>query len=222
MARVARLVLAGIPHHIIQRGNRRQRTFFKETDHLLYLTLMSKYCAYFQTDVWAYCLMPNHVHLIAVPGATDNLRLAIGEAHQHYTRVINHRQRWKGHLWQDRFRSYPMDIRHMLTAVKYIELNPVNAGMCSKPEDYPWSSARAHLSGKDDRLVKVKPLLDLACDWKDFLDSLPNKEETKVLQAHERSGLPLGSMEFIKRTELMTGRILVPGKRGPKSKSPMD
>lgn len=109
MARIARVVAPGLPHHITQRGNRRQQTFFEDADYQLYLELMAEWCVRCGVAIWAYCLMPNHVHLVAVPQDPEGLRRAIGEAHRRYTRHVNFRQQWRGHLWQDRFASFPLD-----------------------------------------------------------------------------------------------------------------
>ena len=130
MARLARVVVSGVPHHITQRGNRRQATFFNEADYAAYLELMSEWCWRCGVAVWAYCLMPNHVHLIVVPESEDGLRRGIGEAHRRYSRRINFREGWRGHLWQGRFASFPMDERHLMLAVRYVELNPVRAKLC--------------------------------------------------------------------------------------------
>ena len=107
MARLARIVVPGLPHHVTQRGNRRQQVFFDDGDYRAYRGLLAEYCAKAETQVWAYCLMPNHVHLILVPSHPDGLRAALGEAHRRYSRRINRRQDWQGHLWQERFRSFP-------------------------------------------------------------------------------------------------------------------
>ncbi len=168
MVRLARLVIAGLPHHITQRGNRRQQTFFNDGDYAAYLELMADWCREEGVAIWSYCLMPNHVHLIAVPAVEVGLRRAIGEAHRRYTRRINFREKWRGYLWQGRFASFVMDEPHLLAAVRYVELNPVRAGLVADAEDWPWSSARAHLSGRDNRLVKVTPLLAMVGDWKAF------------------------------------------------------
>ncbi|MBU1168707.1 MAG: transposase [Proteobacteria bacterium] len=146
-------------HHITQRGNRRQQTFFNDEDYLAYIEMMSEWCMRYHVSVWAYCLMPNHVHLILVPETKDGLNLAVGEAHRRYTRRINFREGWRGHLWQGRFSSFIMDERYLLACTKYVELNPVRAGLVKRPEDWPWSSARPHITGKDDILVNIKPLL---------------------------------------------------------------
>ena len=121
---------------------------------------MAEWCRKWQVEIWAWCLMPNHVHLIAVPKNEEGLARAIGEAHRRYTRRINSREGWRGHLWQERFASFPMDENYLLVATRYVEMNPVRAGMVHAPEDYRWSSARAHLEGQDDQLVKVAPLLE--------------------------------------------------------------
>ncbi len=130
MARIARVVVHSYPHHVTQRGNRRQQTFFNNEDYESYLDLMSEWCGKYQVDIWAYCLMPNHIHLIAVPQTKEGSNLAVGEAHRRYTRRINFREGWHGHLWQGRFASFVMEEFHLLACVRYIELNPVRA--CQK------------------------------------------------------------------------------------------
>ena len=169
MARIARIIAPNYPHHITQRDNRRQTTFFCEDDYLVYIDLMAQWCLHYRVDIWSWCLMPNHVHLIAVPQTTEGLARAIGEAHRRYTRHINFRENWRGHLWQGRFASFPLDEQYLLATARYIERNPVAANLVERPEDYRWSSTRAHLEGKDDELVKVAPLLDLVPNWSNFL-----------------------------------------------------
>lgn len=157
MPRIARIVVPGEPHHVVQRGNRRLPTFFCDDDYCRYLELLRSWCENHSVEVWAYCLMTNHVHLILVPATESGLRLALGETHKRYTAHINRREGWTGHLWQGRFSSYAMDEGYLLAAARYIELNPVRAGMVQDPYAYKWSSARAHLTAKDDLVVKVAP-----------------------------------------------------------------
>lgn len=218
MARIARVIVPGCPHHITQRGNRRQTTFFCEDDYKTYIALMSEWSKKYNVEVWAYCLMPNHVHMIAVPESEEGLRASIGEAHRRYTRHINFREGWRGHLWQGRFASFPMDERYLLAAARYVELNPVRAMIEREPWEYPWSSARAHITGVDDGLVKVTPLLEMVKDWKEFLLSGLCEEELEELRRHERSGRPLGSEAFVKELETETGRILHKQRPGRKRK----
>ncbi len=144
MARLARVVAPGFAHHITQWGNRRQQTFFCDEDYLSYLKLMAEWCGAHKVKILAYCLMPNHVHLIAVPETSDGLRRAIGEVHRRYTRMVNFREGWRGHLWQGRFASFVLDESYLLTAARYVELNPVRAGLIGAPSRYRWSSAAAH------------------------------------------------------------------------------
>jgi putative transposase len=220
MVRIARVVAPGFPHHITQRGNRRQETFFNDADYQAYIELMSEWCCCLNVEVWAYCLMPNHIHLIAVPESEDGLRLAIGEAHRRYTRRINFREGWRGHLWQGRFASYVMDDNYLLACVRYIEMNPVRAGLVVKPEQWLWSSASAHISGYDDTLVKVIPLLEITGGkWKDFLHAPVREEEIIKMRRHEKTGRPLGSGSFVENLETMLGRILKPKKAGRRPKS---
>jgi putative transposase len=218
MSRIARVIVPGIPHHITQRGNRRQQTFFCDDDYRAYIGLMSEWCNKYRVEIWAWCIMPNHVHLIAVPETEDGLARAIGEAHRRYTRRINFREGWRGHLWQERFASYPMDEHHLLAAARYVEMNPVAAGLAIHPGDYAWSSARGHLTGQDDQVTKVAPLLSLVDSWNDFL-TLSTEDELKTLRKHERSGRPLGDPTFVGRLEESLARALSPQKRGPKQKS---
>ncbi len=215
MARIARVIAPGLPHHVTQRGNRRQQTFFYEDDYQAYLDLMAEWCRKCHVDIWAWCLMPNHVHLIAVPKREEGLARAIGEAHRRYTRRINFREGWRGHLWQERFASFPLDESYLLAATRYVEMNPVKAGLTEKPEEYLWSSARAHIDNTNDRLVNVAPLLELVGDWKKFL-IMPSEQESELLRKHERTGRPLGQESFVDSLETGLDRLLRPQKRGPK------
>jgi len=218
MPRLARVVAPGHPHHITQRGNRRQPTFFCQEDYQTYLYLMSEWCQSHQVSVWAYCLMPNHVHLIAVPATVDGLRRAIGEAHRRYTRRVNFRENWRGHLWQGRFASFILDEAYLLAAARYIELNPVRAGLAASPGDYPWSSAAAHLAGKDSRLVQTAPLLEMVPDWAGFLLQTSRDNLGPQLRRHERTGRPLGEGAFLAKLEKELSRRLARRKTGPKPK----
>ena len=183
MARVGRVVAVGHPHHVTQRGNRRQRVFFGVGDYRAYLALMAEWCGRCDNAVWAYCLMPNHVHLVVVPASEQGFRVGIGEAHRRYTRRINFRKGWRGHLWQGRFGSCVLDEPHLLAAVRYVEQNPVRGGLVERPEDWPWSSAAAHLAGTDDVLVQVDPMLELVksfvSDWRAYL-ACESPEETTI------------------------------------------
>ncbi|MCK5099936.1 MAG: transposase [Desulfobacteraceae bacterium] len=222
MARIARAVAPGIPHHVTQRGNRRQQTFFNDDDYQSYLELMSEWCMKFQVEIWAYCLMPNHIHLIVVPETKEGLNFAIGEAHRRYTRRINFREGWRGHLWQGRFSSFIMEENYLLACTRYIELNPVRAGLVKKPEDWKWSSAGPHMEGKDDILVRTKPLLELVNrSWENFLAFDIHKSEIELFRKHERTGRPLGVDSFIDKIELLLDRKLKPKKPGPKKKDNM-
>jgi len=168
-------------------------------------------------EIWAYCLMPNHVHLIAVPESESSLARGIGEAHRRYTRFINFKKGWKGYLWQGRFASFPMDEDYLLNSVRYVELNPVRAKLVKKAEGYRWSSARAHLNGEDDMVVKVKPMLDRVESWAELLAS-GDQAAFDDLRMHERTGRPLGQDSFVDRMSLLVGRTLGRKKPGPKRK----
>ncbi len=218
MARIARVVAAGVPHHVVQCGNRRQTVFFSPADYRAYLRLMATWCKQERVEVWAYCLMSNHVHLVAVPENEQGLARAIGEAHRRYTVRVNQRENWRGYLWQGRFSSYPLDEQYLLAAVRYIELNPVRARLVEQPWQYAWSSATAHVRKRDDVLVKVKPMLGRVADWREYLRTESGSTDAEILRRHLRSGRPLGSREFVESLEVKVGRVLAPRKRGPKSR----
>jgi len=220
MPRLARLVVPGVPHHVTQRGNRRQKTFFGEGDFALYAQLLREGCARAGTRIWAWCLMPNHVHLILVPAHEDGLRAAIGEAHRRYTRFVNEREGWRGHLWQERFASFPMDEKWLVACARYVELNPVRAGLAGRPEEWRWSSARAHLGIRPDALTETGPLLDRVGDWRALLDDGIEAAARDAIRASERSGRPLGDGRFVERLETALGRPLRPQPRGrPRSRA---
>ncbi len=217
MARLARVVGPDIPHHICQRGNRRQRVFFCDDDRRIYLELLGHYTRQHGVAIWAYCLMDNHVHLVAVPSHADNLARAIGETHRRYTRHVHFREGWRGYLWQGRFASHPMDERYLYAAVRYVERNPVRAGLVAHAEDYPWSSAPSHvshtkdplLSGEEVQLLNVK-------DWKTYLRDFEDEKELKQIRVSTRTGRPAGNNEFLDQLEKITGRLLQKKKPGPK------
>jgi putative transposase len=214
MPRGPRLVVPGIPHHVTQRGNRRQQTFFSDEDYRLYLKLLRYWSRQARTAVWAWCLMPNHVHLILVPAHADGLRAALGETHRRYTWAVNRREGWRGHLWQSRFSSFPMDEAHLNACVRYVELNPVRAGLVARPEQWPWSSARAHLGLADDRLTDVAPMHQRVEDWRGLLDAGMDEGERDAIRAAERSGYALGSSAFREQLATALGRPVAPRPRG--------
>jgi putative transposase len=216
MARIARVVIPGYPHHIIQRGNRRQQVFFSEGDRALYLKLLKREADRHGLCVLAYCLMRNHVHLVAVPAREDSFAKALAEAHRKYTCVINIRENWKGYLWQGRFISYPLDETHCYAAIRYIERNPVRAGIVTRAEEYPWSSARAHIMKVPDPLLSDDAIQIGISNWSNFLGQKDNDEDIQRFIDHEQTGRPLGSEDFVKRLEQLTGRILTPMRRGRK------
>jgi putative transposase len=215
MARLARVVVPGLAHHVTQRGNRREAIFFENGDHEVYLDLLAEQTAKAEVAVWAYCLMPNHVHLVLKPTRADDLGRAVGEAHRRYTNFINARGRWTGHLFQSRFASVVLDDIHLIRAVRYVSLNPVRARLVSRPEDWKWSSVRAHLSGSDDGLVTVRPVLDRIPHLKQLLE-VDMEDDFSDLRRAEATGRPLGADEFVSGLERLLGRKIArraPGRK---------
>ena len=216
MPRIPRLVVPDYPHHVTQRGNRRQKTFFHTRDYEAYLEFIAAALPKAECEVWAYCLMPNHVHFVIVPHHENSLALLFKEAHRRYTRRINFRESWRGHLWQERFHSFVMDETHLNATVRYVELNPVAAGLCEQPQDWRWSSVHAHLDGIDDELVSVRPMLEKFPNWADYLGGFQSTEMLRKVRKHTRTGRPLGSVNFIETLESLTGRSLKPLRPGRK------
>ena len=163
-------------------------------------------------------MMANHVYLVVVFETEDALRKGIGEAHRRYTRRANFREGWRGHLWQGRFSSFPLDENYLLGVGRYVERNPVWAGIVEKAGEYPWSSASAHLPGRDDFPVEVSPLLQIVGNCKEFLLDGDVEKEIKEIRRHERSGRPLGTDGFVIGLEKALGRTLRYQESGPKGK----
>jgi putative transposase len=194
------------------------RVFFSHADYRAYKGLLTSMCLRYRLDIWAFCLMPNHVHLIGVPATQDGLARPIGEAHRRYALSINRRQGWVGHLWQERFSSFAMDEAHSVAAIRYILLNPVRAGLADHAIDWPHSSARAHVDRRTDGLVRVSPAAELVTDWDAFLTNDGHAAELETLRRHGRVGRPLGSAAFVRELEHQAGRRLRPRKVGRKPK----
>jgi putative transposase len=212
---MARIVVRDIPHHVTQRGNRRQPVFFSDGDRKEYIKFLKEETTKNKVLIWAWCLMDNHVHFVAVPSTEDSLAKAFGDTHKRYTRMINFREKWRGYLWQGRFSSFPMDEPYLLSAVRYVERNPVEAGRVSKAEDYSWSSAKAHVYGVVDPLLSPSFLNERIPDWPAYL-RISDEKQTKRLIRHSKTGRPMGDDGFLRKLEQLTGRVLQKAKPGPK------
>jgi putative transposase len=217
MPRNARVVAVGAPHHITQRGNNRQTVFLVDEDRRFYLETFREDSRRYGLRVLGYCLITNHVHLVAVPERENTLARAMQRTHSRYAQRFNRPYGRSGHLWQNRFFSCALDRDHLVTALAYVDLNPVRAGLAGSGEQYPWSSARAHVSGVD-----VASLVDIAAwrevrgvgDWGDMLSGPPDEDECRALRQATLTGLPLGEAEFVKGMEKEAGRRLTPGRVG--------
>ena len=218
MARIPRVVAENLPHHLIQRGNRNQRVFFQPSDHAEYLRLLTQYSQAHRVRIWAYCLMDTHVHLVVVPEQAASLAKCFAKIHQRYTRMINFRHGWRGYLWQGRFSSYLMDEPHLYAAIRYVERNPVAAGMVGRAEKYPWSSAKAHVFKLHDPLLSPCYLEQEITDWAAFLKG-DDPQEAGQVEKHLRTGRPLGSPTFVQQLEERLNRRIGKGKPGPKRAS---
>ena len=208
MPRFRRLIVPGYPHHVTQRGVRRQTTFFDDKDYRAYLTLAVELIADADMHFYAYCLMPNHVHAIVVPFNPKVVSSFFATLHRRYARRTNARNDWRGHLWQERFYSAVMAEPHALAAMRYVELNPVRAGLVAAAEEWPWSSARSNLGMSSDPLVSSEITRDLISDWRAYLDQKIDDNELEALRKQTRIGKPLGDEAFLDLLEAQTGRRL--------------
>lgn len=219
MARRPRIIIPGVAHHVTQRGNDRQIVFHESNDYRLYLKLLSRNTARFGTQIVGYCLMPNHVHLIAVPEKENSLARTLASTHSEYALAHNRNRGRTGHLWQNRFFSCPMDSRHMMAALCYVDCNPVRASLADSPWDWPWSSARAHVTECTSDPV-LDPQWTAGLDpwnfdeWHDILAARAPEAETAALRHATRTGGPLGSREFLATIERRTVHRLLPRPRG--------
>lgn len=216
MARIARVVLPGFPHHITQRGNLNRVTFLEASDYQTYLDLMREWPVDHGVKVLAYCLLPDHVHLLVVPSTESGLCRAIGETHRRFSRSVNQREGRRGYLWRGRFGSTVLDDSYLRAAIRLVELHPVRNRLVQYAWDYPWSSARSHVEGGNDPFLATGSLVSRVGDWKAFLLEGISEEEILRLRKHDRTGRPLGDAGFLLEVERMTGRILHPRRPGPK------
>ena len=220
MARLARIVVPGLPHHVTQRGNGRAKVFFTPKDYELYRDLLVEHCRAADVGIWAWCLMPNHVHLILTPADPDGLRRALAKVHRIYAGTIHARQKKTGHFWQGRFGAVAMDEDHFLSALRYVGLNPVRAGLAGQAIDWPWSSARAHLTGEPDGVTDLRPTQDRLSSPAGLFDLLETDIATfNALRKAESIGRPVGGEAFLDRIAGHIGNDVRPRKRGRAAKA---
>ena len=222
MARLSRVVIVDVPHHVTQRGNARQVILANDQDRAVYLGLLREYARLHSLGVLGYCLMTNHVHLIAVPHRPDALWQSLKQAHGRYASYWNAQRCSSGHVWQGRFYSCPLDHEHLWAGLRYVELNPVRARMVETPEAWQWSSAAAHCG-----LAHPDPILDTErwrkrwtlAEWRRYLGEDESAEEVSALRQATHTGRPMGSDEFVEALEQRTLRSLAPRKPGRPKKA---
>ena len=214
MARLARAVFPGIPHHVTQRGNGRMQTFFSDADFALYRDLLAEHCAAAGVEVWSWVLMPNHVHLVLVPGDPDGIRRALAPVHRRYAGHIHAREKRSGHFWQGRFGCVAMDEAYLAAAVRYIALNPVRARLVERAADWRWSSVHAHLDPTIDDGITTPAFGERIPDLSAAIEAGEDLELSTRLRKAERIGRPLGDTAFLEQLEAHSGRRLAPGKPG--------
>jgi putative transposase len=216
MPRIARSVAVDYPHHITQRGNKRTAVFFDDEDHWFYINTLKRYCQKYKLEIWAYCLMGNHVHLLAVPREDTSLARGIGLTNMVYTQYLNRKLGNSGRVWQNRFYSCAVEKdRYLWSVARYIERNPVKAGILEKAEEYRWSSARAHLLSLTDQLLNGEQWLTEAerNHYKAFFEE-DSEEVEKTIRQRTSNGRPLGGDEFIYFLECKYGQKLKVGSKG--------
>lgn len=209
MPRISRPVAIGYPHHITQRGNYRQRVFESDADYLQYLQWLQQYSRKYLLKIWAYCLMSNHVHFIAVPMENTSLAKTFHTLHMRYSQYFNQNRGTSGHLWQGRFYSCAIDEPHLYAAVRYVENNPVRAGIVEKPHDYKWSSARSRISRKTDLVLSGDCYLtEQIQDWLGYLKEREDDAMVDTIRSNSRTGRPCGDEGFVQTIEGIVGRRL--------------
>ena len=222
---MARVIAEGLPHHVTQRGNARRVVFESDADRVVYVHLLRHYSVLHQCILVGYCLMSNHVHLIAVPMRADSLPLVLRNVHGRYATYLNGRQGASGHVWQGRYFSCPLDGRHLWAALRYVERNPVRAGMVARPEEYLWSSARAHCGGTDRHDLLDRNIWRAEwtpASWRGFLHDSAEPEAERI-RRNTHTGRPLGSEDFVRQMERRLCRTLAPQKGGrPRKLAPDD
>jgi len=221
MPRKPRVVFPRVPHHVTQRGNRRGNVFFTPDDRRLYLYSLRHYCNLHSVGILSYTLMTNHVHLIVVPENGDGLHRVLKPVHARHAQWINRGLGFSGRLWQGRYFSSPLDDAHTWAAIRYVERNPVRAGMVQKAEDYQWSSAAAHCGLREDPVLSRDPLLlkrfwNGPANWSSWLAEGDDEEKVRALRSNLGQGLPCGNEGFIRRLERRSGRDLHFRPRGRK------
>jgi putative transposase len=223
MGRLPRVVVAGVSHHVTQRGNARQVILANDSDRLAYLELLRKYAELYGLSLLGYCLMSNHVHLIAVPPTAEALAQTLKHTHGRYASYWNARQSSTGHVWQGRFYSCPLDDPHLWAALRYVELNPVRARLVAEAPQWPWSSAAAHgQPGASDPLLEMEPWRKrwTVAEWCQYLTA-ESPADRAALRQSTHTGRPLGTPEFVAALEQTTLRLLAPRKGGrPRKPSP--
>jgi putative transposase len=216
MARLARLVIPGLPYLVTQRGDGGRRVFFSDEDYACYRDLLAEATQEARVAVWAWCLLPNHVHLILCPDDEDGLRRALARADRRYAGLVHARQRRTGHFWQGRYGAVAMDEDHLAAAYRYVTLNPARARRVARAEDWPWSSARALLGLGEDPLTDLAPARRRFARFADLLEGAEDRQATARLRKGETVGRPVGAPAFLAGLEARSGRRLAPLKRGPK------
>ena len=195
-----------------QRGNRREDIFFADEDREAYLSWLKEYSEKHQVEVLAYCLMTNHIHLVVVPATDEGLHRVLKPLHMRYAQSVNRARGWKGHLWQGRFFSSPLDDTYLWAAIRYVERNPVRAGMEQRAENYRWSSAAAHCGNRSDSLLNLKSVWSkqfaVIDNWSAWLSEGDEMGEIQTLRQNVEKGLPCGGANFILRLGKMVGRQL--------------
>jgi len=211
MPRIARIVIPDLPYHITQRGNYRQDVFEDNEDRLNYLSWIDDYSKKYKLSILAYCLMDNHVHFIAIPRKENSLAKVFSISHMRYSQYFNKKKKASGHLWQGRFYSCVLDEVYLVAALRYVERNPVRAGIVRKPWRWKWSSAGVHVGQGDGviHLANITTLIDTTVkEWEEYIDLDENEEEVEVIRKHTLLGRPLGTKEFIAKLGKRLGRVL--------------
>jgi putative transposase len=219
---MARIMIAGLPYHVTHRGNQRAAVFTAIDHYRDYLSGLERYSRRFGMEIWAYCLMPNHVHLVAVGREARSVARVIGNAHRSFSARRNRDCDVTGHLWANRYFSTVLDETHLWAAVRYVELNPVRARLVEDAIGYRWSSARAHAGlGEPGPLHPDRPFPGPIADWESWLRTGLDEASATAIRRNTSTGRPTGSPAFLEEIERRCGRPVRPReRRAPRDRPP--
>lgn len=214
MPRDTRLIVPNIYHHAMQRGNNRQNVFNNNGDRIYYLKWARNLAEKNHVPIIGYCLMTNHIHLLVLPRDADGMINFMKLLGQRYTQYFNRTYKRCGKLWENRYRVHPVDPELYHVVLRYIEMNPVRAGLVTDGAQYPWSSASYHLLGTDNPTIMASCLHSSALRYNEFFYQEENPQELQAIRTATQQGKAWGKTSFLEKLTNSLGRVVTPRRRG--------